>query len=197
MKFILTILLVLLLSGCSVLPIKHKSHTAWEGLMPSQSYFEDYYNKDVGYPRITSLDDYLSWVKRFYLGSIYYSRGWLQSTDELLESLENPEEKVKAKEAMYSIGRDSSAEWALSYKYRLVNLSNMSVWGNTLRKSIKLNQQMQIIEKVRKDLDLLLARKIKSSDISEARYYPEESSGSNGGKGQNKGMDPEEAALFL
>ncbi len=156
-----------MLVACSSTP----RHTVWPVELPPKQYFVTYYQQDPDFQKITKLDTYLLWIRRFYFGWDFYRRGWLQATDELTATLNTHEEKVKGKRLMLAIGAKISAEWAKDRTLRVINTRHMIIWGNALNNSMVKKQQFSVLSLVKNDVESLLKREIKPKEIITSRYY--------------------------
>lgn len=166
---ILTLTLVLSLSlfSCSTL----YKNSSWPSPLPPKYYFIDYYSYDKEHQKVLSLESYLVWIQRFYLGWKFYDRGWLKVTNEVSTTLKNKEDKKKSKEIMLKMGNRIAPEWAKNYQYRVINTRHLGIWGNAINQSIVNSEQLIILEKINRDVDALLDRTITPTDIADDRYY--------------------------
>ena len=163
--------LSLLVSGCSTY-YKVKS---WPEEIPSRSYFTDYYAQDTENQRLISEKEYLVWIHRFYYGWELYRRGWLRATDELVSTIDEPHEKVQARETSTTIGQLVAPEWAKNPNYRVINTRHLIIWGNALNESMIRDEQILILNQILSDVKALLDGDIKPKELASNRYYePEE-----------------------
>jgi hypothetical protein len=165
------LVLTLTLTACSNFWVKRD---AWPKNMPSKAYFLSIYNADEKNKSIQNPDEYLTWILRFYKGWELYSRGWIKMTSELLEQVENPNQVNEIKFKIDRIGRLVSGEWAKKSQDRTIYLRHVSIWGNALLKSLEFDQPLPLINQVNRDVDDLLAHKIKPDIITASRYFPED-----------------------
>ncbi|MBX2807928.1 MAG: hypothetical protein KTR20_04780 [Cellvibrionaceae bacterium] len=170
MKPVTLLLILLCLSSCTVTP----AGKSWPTEIPPKAYFTAYYAQDPAHQKITTEANYLKWIKRFYFGWELYGRGWLQTTRELMETLETEQEQMNASQLMAEIGRLISAEWAKDGKHRVINTRHVSIWGNTLNDAIDRKEALIILKRLMKDVKALLAREITPNDITAERYYPQD-----------------------
>jgi len=83
-------LLVLNLQSC----IHFNSRDNWPNSIPSQKFYMDYCkNNSQSCITDSDINDYLSWVQKFYLGSILYPTGWIEMTELVVASLETKTDK--------------------------------------------------------------------------------------------------------
>jgi hypothetical protein len=98
MKSLLIILSTLsIVTSCAIVNVSE----SWPDNIPSRSYFVSYYGKDKEHQEVLNQNDYLRWVHRFYFGWELYRRGWLQATDELVQTLDDPQEKLIAQKKVH------------------------------------------------------------------------------------------------
>lgn len=163
--------LMLVASGCAEYPIKT---TAWSDAMPADEVFLAHYQQDTRNANLQSLDDYLLWVKRFYLGWELYPDGWNRLTDRLVWKLEDPMLVQAAKEKLQNLGVVIASEWAKNNQTRRITSQHVSVWGNALLNSLHHGETLSILERVEQDVEDLLANRVSPALITENRFYPED-----------------------
>lgn len=156
------------LTGCTTVQ-QNTSH--WSDELPPRAYFENYYARDTEHQAVTSLNEYLLWIQRFYFGWEFYSRGWLQTTNELLETLTNEDEKQYARERSLLIAKLISAEWAKNKNYRVINTRHLVIWGEAVNRSIEKKEQIKILDRILVDVNDLLCEQIEPKMIADNRYY--------------------------
>ncbi len=167
---LLIILGISFLTACSIAPGKNE----WPTNIPPRSYFVAYYAQDIPHQAILKKEEYLTWVHRFYFGWELYGRGWLQATEELVNSLKNPKEKQYAKRIMLKVGALVAPEWAKNKKFRVINTRHISIWGNSLHDAIARKEQLTTLDKIHADVDGLLEKRLSPSDIDYDRYFKQE-----------------------
>ena len=160
-------LIVLLLSSCSNL---HPSQR-WSEDIPPRDIFIDYYTRDQAHQQVLDQEGYLTWVHRFYWGWELYPRGWLQTTAEIIATLEAAEKRHKAQQKLKEMGRLVASEWAKNRHYRVINTRHLSIWGNALNESVICQQQLKTIDQILGDIKGLLAKQIRPQEIAYKRYY--------------------------
>jgi len=175
MKFVVLLIAfgILFLTSCSMAPGKDQ----WPTNIPPRSYFVEYYSRDIPHQAILNEEDYLTWVHRFYFGWELYGRGWLQATQELVDSLKTPKDKQYAQRVMLKVGALIAPEWAKNKRFRVINIGHISIWGNSLNDAIVRKEQLQTLDKIHKDVQALLQKKITPSVIDYDRYFKQEAFG--------------------
>lgn len=169
MKFLLLSFIVLL-SACVTAPEAEQ----WPQDMPPRSYFVDYYAQDKAHQQVLSERGYLTWIYRFYKGWELYSRGWLQATDELADSLTTPEDKAHGRELMEEIGLLISPDWAKSDPYRSITVRHVALWGNVILQAMVEDQQFPMLYHIRDDAKQMLAGNLDPKAVKKSRYMAEE-----------------------
>lgn len=167
---VLLLILIFLLSACVTAPKAEQ----WPENMPPRSYFTDYYAQDKAHQKALSQQDYLTWIYRFYNGWELYSRGWLQATDEMADSLSTPEDKAHSRELMQEIGLLIAPDWAKSDPYRTITIRHVALWGNVILQSMVDDQQFPMLYQIRSDVKQLLAGELDPKIVKKSRYVADE-----------------------
>jgi len=165
----------LLLSACTT--TKNTSKSDWPNDLPEKNIFVDAYKEQANNGKNNnSLASHLTWIKRFYKGSIIYPIGWNDMTEMVMDSLNsNPiSEQNEAQSRLNTLGQKISIEWAQSNSVRNINSANIATWGNALRTAVKEKTIFTFLDKVEMDVDDLLARKLTMKEITRERYFPPE-----------------------
>lgn len=144
----------------------------WPSHIPERAHFEAAYASDINNQSAQSEEEYLKWVKRFYLGWALYPNGWDWLTAKMLKQTSD-EKQAYVKKSMYTIGERIGTEWSKDGAHRKINSSHLMTWGNVLRLALKRGLQYDLIVKISSDTKALLAEEIKSSEINFDRYFPE------------------------
>ena len=173
--FISTSLIILFLSACAAQQRTAKAY--WPSELPAEDYFLEYYANAPEHQQAMETDEYLLWVKRFYLGWELYRPGWLEASKNLVATVSSEEEKRVAQQKTQLIGQLVAPEWAKENKYRLINSRHLVVWGNALNESISSNQQIAMLDKILNDIEVLLDRRLAPNEIAANRYYQVDSFG--------------------
>lgn len=169
-RLLALVLLASSLFACSTAKIAQEQH--WPQSMPPRSYFVDAYEADAVNKKVQTQQEYMTWIVRFYNGWELYGRGWTKMTNELLEQIEDPVEAAEIKTKIDRMGRLVSAEWAKKSDTRTIYLRHVSIWGNALLESLDRDQALELVTRVNKDVDDLLAHRIKPAVITAERYFP-------------------------
>lgn len=148
----------------------------WPTEIPAKAVFLQYYdNEPLSHRNILKEEDYLLWVNRFYYGWALYKRGWVQATNELEATVDDPQDKIKAKQLMVSIGNKIAPEWSKHSTYRSITTRHLSIWGNTINTSIAQGQQMETLPFILSDVNALLNNTLDGQAITAARYFSQTS----------------------
>lgn len=167
MKTILLILLTALtLSACTTV----NRASDWPESIPPKSYYIDYYATDIEHQHVLSLESYLVWIKRFYLGWELYSLGWLDVAEDVALTVDE-KERAKIKAKVLAIGKLVSPEWAKNKNHRVINTRHLGLWGSMINESIVRKEQEIMLDRIHADVIALLDRNILPEEITESRYY--------------------------
>ena len=167
-KLIKLLVITTFLTACATQ--KDIAHQWPEGL-PALAYFEEVYAQDLRNQQEQTLDEYLVWVKRYYLGWELYRRGWLDVTQDLVNQIDDPALASEVNNKMLAIGRAVAGEWAKKTNTRKIFTRHVAVWGNALVESMNRGEELKLINIVQKDVNQLLADKLSVDAIKADRYY--------------------------
>lgn len=170
-QFLKSLFLLLLLSACATQ--KHVQSN-WPAELPPLAYFEAVYAADAQNAQEQTLDEYLLWVKRYYLGWELYRRGWMDVTEDLVGQMDDPQKAEHVKEKMFLIGKSVSGEWAKKTKQRKIFTRHVAIWGNALVESMMRGEEEVLINSVASDVNNLLAEKLPVEAITADRYYQQD-----------------------
>ncbi len=149
------------------------SSRSWPENIPSRAFFVDIYHQTTDpNPSMAMLERHLTWIKRFYQGSMLYPLGWNRMTELLVASMPGQQDKQEAAERLYNLGKRISVEWAQDNHVRNIDSSNVATWGNALKTSAERMEQIEFIGRVEQDVEDLIARRLDPSEITRERYYP-------------------------
>ena len=166
--------LVIILAALQACSANQATETAWPDELPPHEYFLNLYQQDSTNNNIQNLDQYMTWVIRFYQGSELYPNGWNSVTQTLLLGIKDLESANGVEDKMARLGLLISGEWAKNNSTRLINTRHISIWGNALLKSLEHGETLELIDRVTADVEDLLASRISSDVITENRFYAEE-----------------------
>lgn len=165
------LLLIGLVSACSTINSRQEG---WPPELPPRDYFVTYYNQDQEHQKVSPLDTYLLWIRRFYEGWTLYPNGWLKTTNKLVNTVETSDSQIEARDKMMTIGRLVSAEWAKDDAYRIINTRMLSIWGGALQESINQEDQLPLVTRVLEDVNGLLSNQLSADIITAERYYADD-----------------------
>jgi len=168
-KFCYILFLVILdLTGCATQSTKEPF---WPKDLPQRTFFLDQYQNDLTNKNCQNLDEYLTWITRFYQGWEMYPNGWNTMRREILQKNKNHQEAENIKVKLEHLGLLISAEWAKNNHTRLINTHHVSVWVQALLKSVDHNETLKILDRVSVDVEGLLTHRIAKDAITADRYY--------------------------
>lgn len=143
----------------------------WSGLLPPLGYFEEVYISDKSNQQVQSQDNYLAWVKRFYVGWALYPKGWDWLTATVISGTPDAPKRQHVERDLALLGQKISAEWAKDARYRVINNSHLMVWADALKIAVHKNQQDILTEKLIDDVEQLLTAKLAANEIALERYF--------------------------
>lgn len=164
-------LILMFISGCQTIDTSNN----WPTNLPDRQLFVDVHNKSVtSGEKVIEIEPHLTWIKRFYQGTVLYPFGWNKVTNLIITSLTSQEDKNTITPRLFQLGLDISSEWAKDNSVRKINSSNIAVWGGALRRAAKEGNQLDFVSKVEQDVAAILKDELTSNDIKRARYFPAE-----------------------
>lgn len=162
--------LLLMLGACASLPEEMTGKdSVWPEEIPSRDYFVQAFERDAANQQAQTRKDYLTWIVRFYRGWALYPRGWNWLTEEVVDSV-SVDERAQVEGQMVSLGQRISAEWAKNRDLRSVNTNHLMIWGDALKIAVRDGSQLDLAEKISRDVDALLAREMSPDTIDLDRY---------------------------
>ena len=166
------VLLLLMIAGCNTISTDRK----WPADLPKRSIFVDEYlgSRQLKTADARLIEMHLSWIVRFYQGTILYPNGWNRVSERFLASIERKKDRKKMAKRIRALGILIANEWAKDNNVRQINNSNVAVWGSALQTSASRNDQSAYIDQIERDVEAIIARRLKSSEIRYERYYPPE-----------------------
>lgn len=170
-RILLILLLPMVLMACSNPKKVDGIALDWPSDIPNLSYYQSLYAQDTHNQTAQSETDYLMWVKRFYKGWAGFARGWLEVSDDLVESI-HPDRQVAVRDKLAALGKEVSGEWAKKSEQRLIYTKNLSIWGNVLSEASYQETVESVVDHISQDVDLMLAEKLEPDAITMNRYFP-------------------------
>jgi len=169
---ILAITALLALTACQTIDSTHD----WPSDLPERQFFVDGYKKKRNVTEVSSqaLETHLTWIKRFYQGTILYPNGWNDATKMFLQSASTEQQRESLEERMHELGKAIACEWAQDNEVRKINSTNVAVWASALRHAAAIDDHNTFISNVEKDVTDLLSGKLERNEIAFERYYPDE-----------------------
>ena len=154
----------LFLTACFSLQVED-----WPDNIPPSRHFVRAWQDDTINQQVQPMDEYLYWVRSFYVGTVVYPRGWLDIKNELL-TLTNNDEKSSLAAEVDALGITIGAEWAKLNEGRLIDNRMLALWGSVLQLSLAENNELQAVDVISRDVERLLAGEIEKEDVVEPRY---------------------------
>lgn len=168
---VLIFLAISWLGGCAAEPLRQ---SVWPETLPAQAEFAEHYRQDRRNAERQSLEQYLTWVERFYQGWELYPTGWNRISQDLAAKIADPAAKPEIAAKLRRLGIAIAAEWAKDNAVRRITTRHVGIWGNALQKSAERAEIAAILDRVLDDVDNLLNNRIAADIITENRFYIEE-----------------------
>jgi hypothetical protein len=166
------LILLLILAGCSTTA----TNKDWPVELPARKIFVDEFldkrQLEVADPKV--IDAHLTWVVRFYQGTILYPNGWNRISERFIASIDQPKDKKVMAKRIRTLGILIANEWAQDNDVRRINNTHVSTWGSALRTSAERADQSDYVSKVEYDVNALIDGSLEATEIDYQRYYPSE-----------------------
>lgn len=166
------ILLSFCLTACQTLT----SSSEWPEDVPARKIFvKAYYQKrNITAVEDNVMDQHLSWIIRFYQGTVLYPNGWNKISTMFLNSISDEQRRLKMQHRVHQLGIDIANEWAQDNAIRNINSSNIATWGSALRTAAERQDHENFISQVESDVKDMVAGKLSSKVINYERYYSDQ-----------------------
>jgi hypothetical protein len=156
---------LLVLTSCATI----EPREPWpDGAAPREN-FVRHFRGDRQNQQLQTEAEYLSWVRRFYLGN-GFAPGWLAITEQVKKARGGDHREQVARQ-LYELGERIASEWARDNSLRLINTRSTAIWGQAAQEAARHRDLENFLPLMARDVDALLAGRIRCSDISFARYY--------------------------
>lgn len=123
--------LAVALAGCAALSPPAPD---WPAGLPPRVYFERVHAADPLNSRLQPREEYLLWVRRFYLGWMLAPVGWNAAAERLLEDLPPPRYRVLAAR-LALLAQLVASEWAKHERARRIDTKMLRVWAAVARRA--------------------------------------------------------------
>lgn len=168
---VLLCLAALFLWGCSEAPIKQSN---WSNELPPENLFVENYDRDARNAGLQPLAEYLTWIKRFYQGWELYPTGWHLIARDLTAKIADPALQADVEFELRQLGVAIAGEWAKDNAARRITSRHIAIWGNALQKSAERAETLDMLTRIKEDVDNLLNGRISADVITENRFYAAE-----------------------
>ncbi|MBD9356289.1 hypothetical protein [Methylomonas albis] len=132
---ILAIFIIMVLPACGILIAKDP---AWSDDLPKYAYFFNEYQRDSINTNVQTLEQYLTWVQRFYNGWELYPSGWNSIKQDLLLRINDPALAGEVNNKMDDLGLSISSEWAKNNDTRVINIAYVRSFRKLTANGIKI-----------------------------------------------------------
>lgn len=158
--------LAVALAGCAAL---RPQAPEWPAGLPPRAYFERVHAADPLNARLQPRDEYLLWVRRFYLGWMLAPAGWNATAERLLQDVPPPRYRVLAARLAY-LGQLVASEWAKHERARRIDTRMLRVWAAVARRARAAGRLETALDEVIGDVLDLLDGALAPEAIRPARY---------------------------
>ncbi len=168
----LLLLLSVCVSACATLSKQSQVESDWPEDIPALSHYQSIYTVDEENQLVQTLEDYLTWVTRFYKGWGGFAKGWEDASVELTKSVSEERSQIVESKLLH-LGQMVSGEWAKKSNNRLIYSDTLSIWGNALSESIYQSNVEELVDRVTVDAESLLSSSMVAEEITMQRYFPD------------------------
>jgi hypothetical protein len=158
----------ILVGGCAVLPV---AEPEWPNQAPQQAYFVHAYDEDPKNKSMQTRDEYLNWVRQFYLGSDLSPFGWLDLQHALLQTTEAPL-RAKVADKVRRLGQKIAAEWAKDNRLRRITSTMLFLWSQIIQEAAETGSHLAAIDRIEADVVALVDGRLPAKAIDAERYAP-------------------------
>lgn len=169
-RWFLTAFVFSLLAACAG---NQRQLPPWPAHLPPVQEFQAAHSADTENAAVQTEDEYLKWVKRFYLGWALYPNGWEWLTETVLRETPDYQQRLELKQKMADIGQRIGAEWSKDSRHRYINTSHLMTWGNAVKMAIKKGRQIELANRISVDVDALLSNTLNPASVDLDRYFPD------------------------
>jgi hypothetical protein len=163
----LPVLCAALLAGCALL--SGREDPAWPAGLPERALFENVYRADPLNARLQTEDEYLGWVRRFYLGSDLYPYGFRDLESLVLgETPARDADRVGLK--LRRLGRSIAADWAKHRDADHITTAILALWAGALQTAAPMGRSEALLDQIEADVRALLAGQLDPAAIASGRY---------------------------
>jgi len=165
----LAVLLSVCLLGsgaCTVIP---RSVQEWPPELPPMDYYIEYYRNDPSNHSLQSEAEYLTWVRRFYLGWELYPFGWVDLESDVQGLMGNSIVGTVTEKLRY-LGRTISADWARHNTIHSITTSILALWGEVIEAALEEDKADAAIDLITRDVESLINGANKAEDFDPVYY---------------------------
>lgn len=170
MNFLYKLMLLaggLLPGACAWLPQQRDAE--WPQGIPPRGYYERLYRSDPANQSLQTELEYLTWVRRFYLGSDIYPFGYQDITEAVLGDTSAKRYSVLERK-LRLVGKTISGEWAKHKSVKRVTTRMLSVWAQAIQNSVATGRSEAMVDLVAADVRRLLSGDLSPEAVISGRY---------------------------
>ena len=141
----------------------------WPEPLPARSHFVEQYQQDAVNRRVQSQEDYLTWVIRFYEGSLMVPQGWHDLTGGLSDDLPESDARLLALKRR-ELGMLIAAEWAKNNDVREIDTKMLTLWGSVMQQELQPNTRLAALNQILGDVQAILNGRLPPGAVTRSRY---------------------------
>lgn len=140
----------------------------WPSGLPPRGFYEAVWEGDPKNREVEPLEEYVTWVVRFYRGSLL-APGWGASQEKLVAGLEADDQLLLAAK-LACLGQMVSAEWAKHNERRRITTEMLRTWSRVLVQAKGQGHALASVDRLIVDVSALLKGELEPAAISADRY---------------------------
>jgi hypothetical protein len=160
-------ILLLLLVSCRA-PIEI---TDWPDTLPPARVFIALYEQDEENKSLQKLENYLLWIKRFYLG-YQIAPGWLEIEGAIEDY--TGERWSEYCSFLEQLSIKISSEWAQDNSVRKINSRTAAIWRDALVEAMAQDKLDQFLQQFTADVEDLLSGELSTQEVRFTRYFEDD-----------------------
>ena len=154
------------LGACAIIP---RSVQEWPPELPPKDYYIEYYRNDPSNHSLQSETEYLTWVRRFYLGWELYPFGWMDLESDVRGLIGNSIVDTVS-DKLRALGRTISADWARHNTLHRITTSILALWGEVIEAALEADKADAAIDLITRDAESLI-QGVTTVDTFDPVYY--------------------------
>lgn len=141
----------------------------WPEPLPARSHFVEQYQQDTVNRRVQSQEDYLTWVVRFYEGSLMVPQGWHDLTRDLADDYPASDARLLTLKRR-ELGMLIAAEWAKNNDVREIDTQMLTLWGSVMQQELQPHTRLAALNQILGDVQAILNGRLPPDAVTRSRY---------------------------